>query len=57
MVPMRNPVGPVLISPLSVSWLNSIASLLPQVFLGEASLVRVLLKRNLDVVFPKKILE
>jgi hypothetical protein len=57
MVPMRNPVGPVLTSPLSVSWLNSIASLLPQVLPGEASLVRVLLKRNLDMVFPEKNLE
>jgi hypothetical protein len=39
---------------LSVSWLNSKASLLPQVLPREASLVRVLSKRNLKVVFPEK---
>jgi hypothetical protein len=43
--------------PPSISWLNSKASLLPQVLPREASLIRVLLKRNLEVVFPEKILE
>jgi hypothetical protein len=32
-------------------------SLLTSSMLGEASLVRVLLKRNLEVFFPKKILK
>jgi hypothetical protein len=53
----EKPCGSHIDKPLSVSWLNSKASILPQVLLIEASLVWVLSKRNLEVVFPKKILE
>jgi hypothetical protein len=46
--------GSCIDKPPSVLWLNSTASLLPQFLSGEASLVRVLSKRNLKVVFPEK---
>jgi hypothetical protein len=40
--------------PPNVSWLNSKAFLLPQILPGEVSLVGVLSKRNLEVVFSEK---
>jgi hypothetical protein len=50
----KEPCGSCIDKPPSVSWLNSKASLLPHVLPGEASLVRVLSKRNPRVVFLEK---
>jgi hypothetical protein len=50
----EEPCGSRIDKPPSVSWLNSKAFLFLQVLLGETSLIRVLSKRNLEVVLLEK---
>jgi hypothetical protein len=50
----EKPCGSHIDKPLSISWLKSKAFLFLQVSPGETSLIRVLLKGNLKVVFLKK---